>query len=159
MRYFLISAISLFALSGCGGVPSSGGEKMEFSLPGLDGEIYTLSDFNGKVYIIDFWATWCGPCRLSIPFLKRLYGELRDKGLVVIGIGLDSEPALRSFAEQMEIDYPVLVGTREIAIRYKIRGIPTMFIVDKKGKIIDRVVGYAPSVEGKIKNRVLELLE
>lgn len=132
---------------------------MEFSLPGLDGEIYTLSDFNGKVYIIDFWATWCGPCRLSIPFLKRLYGELRDKGLVVIGIGLDSEPALRSFAEQMEIDYPVLVGTREIAIRYKIRGIPTMFIVDKKGKIIDRVVGYAPSVEGKIKNRVLELLE
>ena len=132
---------------------------MEFLLPGLDGEIYTLSDFNGKVYIIDFWATWCGPCRLSIPFLKRLYGELRGKGLVVIGIGLDSEPALRSFAEQMEIDYPVLVGTREIAIRYKIRGIPTMFIVDEKGKIIDRVVGYAPSVEGKIKNRVLELLE
>jgi thiol-disulfide isomerase/thioredoxin len=119
-----------------------------FALPDLEGNQVSLSDYRGKVVVLDLWATWCGPCRAEIPFLVELYEDLRDEGLVVVGVGLDRGGAgvLRPFVESNGVTYPILVGNPSIQQEYKVSGIPTTFILNREGRIVTKHVGYHPSM-------------
>jgi len=126
-----------------------------FTLLDLDGSKHTLSDYKGNVVIIDFWATFCPPCRIEIPHFIEFYDEYKDRGLVILGVGLDGEEKLRSFRDAMRINYPILVGDRATSIIYGVQAIPVTFILNSEGEIIKRILGYAPGYEDTIKQRSL----
>ena len=127
-----------------------------FRLEAADGSKLELADYKGKVIILDFWATWCPPCRREIPGFNQLYHRYRDRGLVIIGISLDQYgwKAIRPFIKSYQVDYPIVLGNAQVANLYGgIRTIPTTFIIDRNGIVVDRVVGYRPKsyFEQKIK--------
>lgn len=127
---------------------SAFGEKApDFELSTVDGEVIRLSDYLGKIVIVDFWATWCAPCRMAIPELVELQNEYRDD-LVIIGISLDqpyTQQNLKPFIESYGINYPIVLGTLEVVEAYgSIRGIPTSFIINQKGEIVNKFTGYVP---------------
>jgi thiol-disulfide isomerase/thioredoxin len=115
-----------------------------FVLQDMDGKKVNLADFKGKPVLIDFWATWCPPCRDAIPAIEKLHKMYSGKGLVVLGISLDQGgwDEVKSFIAQYGITYPVLKGTDEVAAQYKVRTIPMLVIVDKEGKIYKRYLGF-----------------
>ncbi|OIO33718.1 MAG: hypothetical protein AUJ70_02655 [Candidatus Omnitrophica bacterium CG1_02_40_15] len=117
----------------------------EFSLKDVSGIEKKLSDFKGKVVIIDFWATWCPPCKEEIPHFIDLYNQYKEQGLEVIGIALDmrGEKVVPGFALKNKINYTILLGNEEVSDLYGgIRAIPTTFIVDKDGNIRKKYIGY-----------------
>lgn len=119
----------------------------DFKLKTLDGKEVKLSDYRGKIVIIDFWATWCPPCRKGIPDLISLQEEFK-KDLVVIGISLDQQNTikdLKPFIENYKINYPVVLGDEKVVKDYGgISAIPTSFIIDQKGNIVDSHIGLVP---------------
>jgi peroxiredoxin len=118
----------------------------DFNLPDMNGNPVRLSDYRGKVVILDFWATWCGPCRMGIPDLNVLYSDYRGKGLEILGIAMD-EGGKAGVLKGMQkhaimIGYPILIGTAEVQKNYGgIEAIPTTFILDKEGNIVAKYVG------------------
>jgi peroxiredoxin len=119
----------------------------DFELPDVNGKKVKLSDFKGKVIILDFWATWCPPCRAEIPGFIELYKKYKDKGVEIIGISLD-EGGVKDvvpFMKEFGINYHILIGNYKVTQDYGgIRGIPTTFVIDKKGNIRAKYVGYRP---------------
>lgn len=175
--------VSLIVLPGCGGreeqttEQGTGGSTTQaqessdigvtegmrppaFDLPDLNGDQVTLADYAGKVVILDLWATWCPPCRKEIPFLVELYEEHKDDGLVVVGVGLDDGGAgvLRPFVEQNGVTYPILVGNRAVGQAYKLKGIPTTFILDREGRIASKHLGFRPSDASVVREEIARLL-
>jgi thiol-disulfide isomerase/thioredoxin len=121
------------------------GDAPNFTLPRIGGGTFSLSSFKGKVIIVDFWATWCPPCRMEIPHFIDLYNEYRDKGLEIVGVTLDEggESVVSEFRDQYKINYTLVLGDEKVAQNYGgIRGIPTTFIIDKKGNIVNKHIGY-----------------
>jgi cytochrome c biogenesis protein CcmG/thiol:disulfide interchange protein DsbE len=117
-----------------------------FTLVSPAGKKISLSDYKGKVVIVDFWATWCPPCRKGIPDLIDLQAEFGNK-LAVIGISLDTDTKdqVASFAKENNINYPVLFATPDVVQSYgNIESIPTTFIIDKNGNIVNQFVGLTP---------------
>lgn len=115
-----------------------------FSLKTADGTTIELAKLKGKVVVINFWATWCPPCRAEIPDFIRIQEQYKNKGLVIVGISLDQKgwPAVNSFAEKTKFNYPIVLGNEDIVNAYGgIEAIPTSFFIDKKGFIIDKQVG------------------
>jgi len=119
----------------------------DFTLYTLDGKEVKLSDYLGKVVILDFWATWCAPCRKGIPDLISIQNEYKDN-LVVIGISLDqrsTQDELIPFIKSYGINYPVVLGNIEVSAAYgNIQAIPTSFIIDQEGNIINKHIGLVP---------------
>jgi cytochrome c biogenesis protein CcmG/thiol:disulfide interchange protein DsbE len=115
-----------------------------FALKSVKGKTVKLSDYKGKIVIIDFWATWCPPCRKGIPDLVAIQKEFK-KSVVVIGISLDGDKTIKDvpdFVKNYKINYPVVYGNDQVTIDYGgIRSIPTSFIVDKKGNVVDSHIG------------------
>ena len=158
---FLFLSLALFTTAGpvfCLGQMSSGGSPAPgFTLKDLSGRSFSLSDTRGKVVILDFWATWCPPCRMEIPHFQALYEEYKDEGLVVVGIALDrgGAAAVKPFIESNGVSYPILIGDQNVQASYGgIRGIPTTFIIDRHGRIMEKLVGYRSKevFESKIKD-------
>lgn len=116
----------------------------DFSLKTTDGKTLKLSDYKNKIVILDFWATWCPPCRKGIPDLVAIQKEYK-KDVVIIGISLDRENTLRDvapFIKEYKINYPVVYGNAEVVKAYGgVQAIPTSFIIDKKGNVVDTHVG------------------
>ncbi len=117
----------------------------EFSLTGVNGEQVRLSDFRGKVVLIDYWATWCAPCKIEIPKLVALQKKYANDGLQVIGISMDDGPEpVRGFVRDFAINYPVAMGDVKVAEAYGgILGLPVAFLIDRKGHIYRKLVGDA----------------
>lgn len=112
---------------------------------------FKLSEQKGKVVLMDFWATWCGPCRMAIPHLIELHREYKGKGFTVAGVSLDQqgEAVVRPFYKSWNMNYPVMVDQMgEVARLYGgIRSIPTALLIDKQGRVINAFVGYRPKEE------------
>ncbi len=128
-------------------MPNAKPANMDFVLPDLDGNQVPLSSFKGKVVLLNFWATWCGPCKAEIPIFVDLQEEYRDD-LVVVGFSVD-DPAdkARAFAEEFKINYPVLLGLGrdEVQDAYgPIWGIPTSFLISRDGQVCKKHMGIAP---------------
>ena len=124
----------------------------DFELPVLDGETVRLSGLRGKVVLINFWATWCAPCREEMPSMERLYRRLGSDSFEILAVAVDEggEEAVRRFLEDIPHSYPILLdatSARRLAARtgqaYGITGVPETFIVDRQGYIIEKVVGPA----------------
>jgi peroxiredoxin len=116
-----------------------------FTLTDLEGKPVSLSEFRGKVVVLDFWATWCPPCKREIPDFVDLQKEYGSQGVQIVGIALDEPDKVKAFARQNGMNYPVLLGTDDVSLRYGgIEGIPTTFIIDKSGKIVNTFEGYRP---------------
>ena len=130
-----------------------------FSLVDTKGKKISLSDFKGKVVIIDFWATWCPPCRRGIPDLIDLQKEYKGK-LAIIGVSLDtdSKKDVVPFIKNYGINYPVVYGNAQIVGEYgNIQAIPTSFIIDKDGNIVNKHVGLVP--KSKLKEEITSLMK
>jgi len=119
------------------------GTAPAFTLTTLDGNSISLAEFRGKVVILNFWASWCGPCKREVPDFVLLQSQYGASGLQIIGIALDEEKPVRSYANSVGINYPVLFGNDDVSRAYGgVEAIPTTFIIDRDGAIIHRFVGY-----------------
>ena len=118
----------------------------DFELHVLDahGKTLKLSDFKGKAVLVNFWATWCEPCKVEMPWLVDLQKKYGPQGLQIVGIAMDDtdEKTIVDFTHKMGVNYPVVMGTEKVADLYGgIDGMPTLFFVDRGGKIIDHELG------------------
>jgi len=115
----------------------------DFALTDLSGKPISLSELKGKVIFVNFWATWCPPCRQEIPDFVEFYEENKSKGAVILGVSVDkSVDQVRDFANEYKINYPIVMATNEMVKDYKPgRYIPTTIIIDTKGMIQDKKVG------------------
>lgn len=132
----------------------------EFTLKDLSSKKVSLSDFRGKVIVLNFFATWCPPCRIEIPELVKLHQQHKNKGLVVLGISLDKDVVpfmLKNFVKDMKITYPVLMGTEEVADNYLITGVPVTVVINKEGKVHKRFDGLA--TPDQLEKALKDLLE
>lgn len=145
---FVVLALGLFwegyAVNNTAHSPST--EKApNFELSDLDGQTVRLDDFAGQIRIVDFWATWCPPCRAEIPHFNAL--ATKYPNIAILGIALDQEgpSVVRTFAKEFQIQYPLLMGNIETVQAFgNIQSIPTTFVIDQGGFIIKKYVGYRP---------------
>jgi cytochrome c biogenesis protein CcmG/thiol:disulfide interchange protein DsbE len=131
-----------------------------FSLKTLQGQEMDLASLRGKVVLIDFWATWCAPCRESIPHLADLYKRHRENGFEVIGISVDKGDAevVRRFSRSVDIPYPVLMASEEVTRNYGVTALPTTFLIDPEGKIHGKMIGFNAKIAKELAAQVKELL-
>ncbi|TSA15456.1 TlpA family protein disulfide reductase [bacterium] len=114
-----------------------------FTLSDVNGHQVSLSDFKGKVVILDFWATWCPPCKREIPDFIKLQSEYGSKGVQIVGIALDQPEKVKAFERDNAMNYPVLMGNDEVSAHYGgVESIPTTFIIDKAGRIVTKYEGF-----------------
>ena len=126
-------------------VPAPGWE-----LKDVNGQPVNFSQFKGKVVVLDFWATWCPPCRSEIPGYVRLQEKYKDQGLVIIGLSMDQEgpDVVKKFMADFHINYPIVMADDSVAQAFGgVDGIPTTFIIDRTGKIRDKKVGAMETAE------------
>jgi thiol-disulfide isomerase/thioredoxin len=152
--------ISLLILPHCAKEKEpSTGLAPDFTLKTLDGEDLVLSQLKGKAVLLDFWATWCGPCRESIPHLIQLHKAYRTKGFEVIGVSLDKGDVeiVRNFAKSMDIPYPIVIASDDVARNYRVTAIPTTFFIDKEGKIRERLTGFNNAISQQMTTKTKDL--
>ncbi len=122
----------------------------DFELSDLDGKNVKLSDYRGKAVLLNFWATWCQPCKVEMPWFVDLQQRYGNDGLVVLGVAMDDsgKDAIADFAKEMHVNYPVLLGKEAVADSYgSVQFLPTTFYIDRSGKVIDRVFGLVDRKE------------
>jgi cytochrome c biogenesis protein CcmG, thiol:disulfide interchange protein DsbE len=133
----------------------------DFTVKTLDDREITLSKLRGKVVLVDFWATWCGPCREAMPHLAELYRTYQEKGFEVIGMSVDKEDARESvsrFVKSMEVPYPVATASEEIARNYGVNGLPTSFFIDKEGRLREKIPGFNSTIAKHMAAKAAELI-
>jgi peroxiredoxin len=152
IRKLMASAMFLLALTSSSWAQSA----PDFALKDVRrGQEYTLSQFKGKVVLLNFFTYLCKPCKEEMPFLNQIDREFKSRGFQTIGIGLASTPAeLRSLAQQLGLDYPVLAGTDEVSKAYgKVEFVPTTFIIDRQGNIVHKIY------EARSKGDLIKLIQ
>lgn len=129
--------------------PLKGNLAPDFQLQDFDGQTISLSNLRGKPVLLNFWATWCGPCVHEMPFIQQIYEEWSGKGLVLLTINVrETSSKAKAFMKSHDLSFPVLLDTRgSVADKYYIRGIPTTFLIDKDGLIAGYKVGAFQSKE------------
>jgi len=133
----------------------------EFSLPGLEKDAtFRLADHKGKVIAIDFWATWCGPCRMEMPKLQQIYNDYKARGLVFVAVNLQESPdKVKAFLEELKLDVPVALDAEgKVAELYAISGLPTLVLIGRDGLISSVHEGYFPAMEQRLRKELDGLL-
>ncbi len=150
----LLAAAALLGYTACspsrvGATAKSEGSRKgapDFALKDGDGKTVKLSDYRGKVVLLDFWATWCGPCKMEIPWFEEFERSKRNQGFAVLGVSMDEDGwnAVRPFVKEMKMNYRVLLGDDRTADSYGgLEALPTTFIIDRDGRIAATHVGLA----------------
>ena len=154
----LCLAIACF-ISGCVEGAKTLPPAPDFSLQALDGREIILSKTIGKAVLLDFWATWCGPCRESIPHLVKLYNTYQAQGFEIIGLSLDKtdKDVVRNFVQSMDVPYPIAIAPDSVLRDYGVHGIPTTILIDREGKIREKIVGFNADIAHKVESNVAVL--
>jgi len=116
----------------------------DFSLETLDGRSMRLSDLRGKAVLLNFWATWCGPCKIEMPWFVELQNEYGPQGLQIVGVAMDdsSKEDIAKFAKEMGVNYPVLLGKEAVGDAYGgVPALPESFFISRDGMIVDKILG------------------
>lgn len=161
----------IFMLMGCGSkngtseVQASpkariGNSAPDFTLPSTSGKKVSLSEFKGRVVLIDFWATWCPPCRYSTPAMVRLNHKMKDKDFTIIGVSVDdSMEDVLPYVRKENVKHVVVHDSSNRAgLSYGVRSIPAFFLLDKEGIIRKQYIGFSPTLEQEIEREALGLL-
>ena len=152
----------IFLLSHCGKEKSEPTLSLapDFTLKTLDGREVALSKLKGKVILLDFWATWCGPCRESIPHLIQLYKTYQKNGLEVIGMNMDKGDinTVKHFVKSMDIPYPIVMTPDHAERSYGITGLPATILIDRKGRIREKIAGYTSEIAKQLTAKVVDLI-
>ena len=122
----------------------------DFSLESLEGKTMRLSDFRGKAVLLNFWATWCGPCKIEMPWFVELQQKYGSQGLQVVGVAMDdaSKEDIAKFAKDMGVNYPVLIGKEAVGDSYGgIPALPETFFIGRDGKVVDKILGLRGKAE------------
>ena len=137
----LMAALSL--LTTAGSVWAQGKAAPDFTLKDIQGKDYSLSQYKGKVVVLNFYTIWCMPCREEMPVLNEIYKEYKDKGVQMLGVCLKPDPnQFRALVKILGLDYPMLAGTEQVDQAYgSVAVVPTTFIIDKQGKIAQTIEG------------------
>lgn len=153
----MLVGLSLLPAMGCGSPKTVGKDwqridpqvaAADFTLPQLAGDPVSLSDYRGRVVVMEFWATWCGPCRFSLPSLEVIYKKFRDRGVSVLLINAGESPdEIRKWAQQRYTAPMLLDRDGEAAQRFNVQGIPRLFIVDQEGRLVYAHEGYGGGLE------------
>ena len=128
-------------------------EQADFTLTELNGKTWTLKELRGKVVVVNFWATWCPPCRKEMPDLETLYKQFKDQGLVILAISDEDGSKVRPFVAEQKVTYPILLDPgRKVNELFQIEGIPKTFVYDRGGKLV------AQSIDMRTRRQFLEML-
>jgi peroxiredoxin len=140
---------------------SSAKPAPEFSLKDANGQTVRLADYRGKVVLLDFWATWCGPCKIEIPWFMEFEKEFKDQGFAVLGVSMDEDgwSAIKPYVQNMKMNYRVLLGNDAISTAYGgLDSLPTTLLIDREGGIASTHVGVSMGKE-EFKDAIVKLLE
>ena len=134
----------------------------DFSLPSIKGSLYKLSNLQGKVVIINFWATWCVPCLEEMPALDILNKRYRDKGLVILGISIDrKKETVEEFLSKNPVSYPILLDQKgEVFVnKYTVKGLPATYLIDRDGHIVEQYIGKKDFTSREFTDLIKRLLK
>jgi peroxiredoxin len=133
----------------------------DFTLKSISGKNLKLSEFRGRVILVNFWATWCKPCKEELPYFNRLYTKYRDLGLEILGINIDKDSLQASgMSQALNLTFPILLDPPgQVSSRYKIRSMPTTFVIGKDGTIRHIHWGFGPEDEDRYETEVRVLLK
>ena len=148
--------------------PLNGKLAPNFTLEDLNGKKVSLASFKGRPLVVDFWATWCAPCKVEIPWFEKLHDQYASQGLEILGVSADDldkdDPAkmftekrdIADFATKMHMNYPILVDAEAVEDLYKLDAFPTTFFIDRTGKVVASTVGLTPRdvIEADIKKAI-----
>jgi len=153
-------ALLLSACSTPESAPEVGKRAPEFRLASLDGKERALTDFRGRVVVLNFWATWCPPCREEMPTLQHVYHQMHEVGVVIVGVNLGDPPSkVKEFVEETGVEFPILLDTHgKVAQEYRVRALPLTFWIDSSGVIRDITIG-GPMPEEFIMENLDKLLK
>jgi thiol-disulfide isomerase/thioredoxin len=128
--------------------PRTGSASRALSGKTTDGKTVSLADFKGKVVLVNFWATWCGPCRQEMPEIIALHKKYKDRGLVVLSIASDDTPEpVDALLKDSPLPFTVIYGTDDMKRTYAVNSLPTTVLIDKSGQIVFDIDGYNPSLD------------
>ena len=122
----------------------------DFTLQSLDGRTMRLSDFRGKAVLLNFWATWCGPCKIEMPWFVELQNQYAAQGFQIVGVAMDdaSKEDISKFAKDMGVNYPILIGKESVGDEYGgVPALPESFLIGRDGKIVDKILGLRGKAE------------
>ena len=153
----LVAVVSILVL---GSVHAESDMAPNFTLKSRSGKNIKLSEFRGQVVLINFWASWCGPCRQEMPILEKLYKKYKSLGFVILGVNVDDEPAqAESLLKLIDVTFPVLFDAdKKISEKYKVTAMPSSFFVDRDGRIRSEHKGYLPEYELLYRNEIKKLI-
>jgi len=138
------------------------GRAPDFTLTDLNGKKVALSSCKGKVVLVEFWATWCPPCREAVPEMNKLYEKYKNRNVQVLAVSLDEggdvASRLNQFVREHRVKYPVLIGDNKVNILYGVTNVPVAFVIDKDGKISKKHIGFMEELSEKISRDIEALL-
>jgi cytochrome c biogenesis protein CcmG/thiol:disulfide interchange protein DsbE len=159
----LLAAIAASFLSAPGPVdaaPRPGQTAPDFKVVSISGQTITQENYRGHVLILDFFATWCQPCRQSIPHLVEINRTYGKRGLQILGLSVDGgEQAAKTVADEFRINYPVALAGDSTAADFGVRSVPVMFLIDKKGTVVKVYRGYSDEMAGSLEQSITRLLK
>jgi peroxiredoxin len=143
--------------------PEEGHPAPDFSLKTLEGKTVRLSDFRGKkVVLINFWATWCPPCRSEMPTMQQIYTDYKEKGFEILAINIepDAKEEIRDFMKELRLTFPVLLDSdMKVTRTYRLIGLPVSMLIDRQGIIRSKTIGYHDWTDKESRKRVENLLK
>jgi peroxiredoxin len=156
----LAAAALAVAVGGAGAAVTPSAGAPDFTLPSLDGPNLRLQEQRGHVVMINFWATWCGPCRVEMPHLSRLYEKYRGSGFTVLAVNIDEDPhKAASLAKQLGMKFPVLLDSeKKVSRLYDLSTMPSTVLVDRDGRVRYVHRGYRDGYEETYDKQIRELL-
>ena len=156
----IVLAVLLLLPAG-GVVLGAESEWRDFGALGLDGKTFDATRLEGRVVLLDFWATWCGPCIKAIPTLNQLREEFSEVGFDVVGIAAYSgtRDDVQQFVSKHKPLYPIVMGDEDLVERFGVIGYPTYFLIDRQGKVAETYVGEIESVLEKVTAKIRELTQ